>query len=68
MPPAHLSADAEVVAGGGDEEHVDRRVALGEHGGLLEAVVHLDGERVAALGTVDEHTQHAVGPAGIQVT
>ncbi|OLE52047.1 MAG: hypothetical protein AUI36_18375 [Cyanobacteria bacterium 13_1_40CM_2_61_4] len=67
MPPAHLAPDAEVVAGGGDEEHVDRRVALGEYGGLLEAVVHLDSERVAALGAVDDHAQRAVDPGGLQV-
>src|SRR5207253_2018748 len=43
-------------------------VAFGEHGGLLEAVVHLDGEGVATRGTVDDDAQHALGRGGPQVT
>ena len=51
----------------GDHEDVDVGIALGEHRRLLEAVVHLDGERVAALGPVDDDAQHAVAAGGAQV-
>src|SRR5262249_53352290 len=57
---AHLAADAEVVARSGENEHVDVGIALGEHGRLLDAVVHLDGARVAALGPIEHDAEHAV--------
>src|SRR5262249_2853308 len=68
VPPAHLAADAEPVSDCRDDENVGRVVALGQHGRLLQAVVHLDRERVPALGPVDDDTQDAVLVRGAQVT
>jgi hypothetical protein len=56
----HLPADAEVVAAAGDDQDVDVGIALGDDARLLDAVVHLDGERVAAIGAVDTDGEHAV--------
>jgi len=41
--------------------------ALGEDGRLLEAVVHLDGERVSPRGAVDDDAEDAVTAGGAEV-
>ena len=63
---AHLAADAEVLAAAGDHQHVDVRIALGQHRRLLEAVIHLDGQRVAALRPVDDDAHDAVSLGRVQ--
>src|SRR5262249_11383688 len=63
----HLAADAEVLAGPGEHQHVDLRIALGQDRRLLDPVVHLDGAGVASLGTVDDHAQHAAVFAATQM-
>jgi hypothetical protein len=50
---AHLAADAEILAGAGDDDQVDVGIALGDDAGFLDAVVRLDGQRVAAAGAWD---------------
>jgi len=56
---AHLAADAEGVARARHDEHVDLGVALRDHRGLLQTVVHLDGAGVLPLGPIDDDAEHA---------
>src|SRR5262249_3229293 len=42
-------------------EDVDVGIALGQDGGLLDPVVHLDRAGVSPLGTIEDDAQHAVG-------
>jgi hypothetical protein len=64
---AHLAADAEDVADAGDHQRVDIEIAVGQHRGLLDAVVHLDGARVAPLRPVDDDAQRALPYATFKV-
>src|SRR5262249_2278210 len=68
VPAAHLAADAEVLAGTGEHQHVDLRIALGQDRGLLDPVVHLDGARVAPLGAIQDDAQHACVLAATEVS
>src|SRR5262249_49157974 len=65
--PPHLAAHAEVVAGAGEYDDVDVGIALGEHGRLLDAVIHLDGAGVAPLGPVDHDAQDPTGLRAAEV-
>src|SRR5262249_37346429 len=65
---AHLAADAEVIPGPRQHQDVDLGIALGQHRGLLDPVVHLDGAGVATLGAVEDDAQHAGVLAATEVT
>jgi hypothetical protein len=65
---AHFTADAEVVAGAGDQDDLDVGIAFGDDAGLLDAVIRLDGERVTAIGAVDADRENAVVLIGDEMT